>query len=77
VTLHYRGGSVRIADSTQPSHDRRSGPRRLRILANPFSIENDEITATMKMKRRMIEERYRDLIQGLFERGSKNETSLH
>jgi len=57
-----------------PNHER---IKRFRMLAKPFSIENDEITATMKMKCRVIEERYRDLIQGLYERGSENETSLH
>ena len=48
------------------SHERIKG---FKVLANPFSIENGEMTATMKLKRRVIEENYAELIKGLYDRG--------
>lgn len=40
--------------------------KRFKILAKPFSIENDEMTATMKLKRKVIEERYSDVIDSMY-----------
>lgn len=42
--------------------------KRFKILARPFSIEGDEMTATMKLKRLVIEKKYSDLIESLYER---------
>jgi long-chain acyl-CoA synthetase len=36
------------------------------ILPGDLTIESGEITPTMKVKRRRVEERYRDLIEGMY-----------
>jgi long-chain acyl-CoA synthetase len=40
-----------------------------RILEEPFSIEHGEMTPTMKLKKRVIEERYKDLLDGMYKEG--------
>lgn len=40
--------------------------RKFTILDKPFSIESGEITPSLKVKRKVIEERYRDLIEGMY-----------
>jgi long-chain acyl-CoA synthetase len=40
-----------------------------RILAEPFSIERGEMTPTMKLKKRIIEERYKDLLDSIYIEG--------
>jgi len=40
--------------------------KRFKILANPFSQAKDELTHTMKVKRRVIEKNYADLIESLY-----------
>ena len=42
--------------------------KRFKILARPFSIESDEMTATLKLKRKVIEEKYAELVESLYER---------
>ena len=37
-----------------------------RILQEPFSIESGEMTPTMKLKKRVIEERYKDLLDSMY-----------
>jgi len=37
-----------------------------RILPKPFSIESGEMTPTMKLKKRVIEEKYRDLLDAMY-----------
>jgi long-chain acyl-CoA synthetase len=37
------------------------------LLENEFTIESGELTPTLKIKRRVIDEKYRDLIDGLYE----------
>lgn len=41
--------------------------RRFAILEKPLSVEDGEITPTMKVRRKVIEERYRDLIEGMYQ----------
>lgn len=41
-------------------------PKRLALLEQEFSYANGELTYTMKMKRRIIEERYQDVIARLY-----------
>jgi long-chain acyl-CoA synthetase len=36
------------------------------LLAEPFSVERGELTPTLKVKRRVIEERYRSEIDALY-----------
>ena len=45
--------------------DDRIGP--FRPILEPFSIENGLMTQTMKIKRPVVSERYRDMIDGMFE----------
>lgn len=44
--------------------DDRIGP--FRLLLEPFSIENGLLTRTLKIKRSVVSERYRDMIDGMF-----------
>ncbi|MCJ8346919.1 long-chain fatty acid--CoA ligase, partial [bacterium] len=40
--------------------------RKFRLIISPLSIESGELTPTMKMKRFVIEEKYRDLIESMY-----------
>jgi long-chain acyl-CoA synthetase len=40
--------------------------RRVALLPNEFSIDNGEMTPTLKVKRNVVDERYADLIEQLF-----------
>ena len=37
-----------------------------RVLPMPFTVETGELTPTMKMKKRVIEEKYRDVLDGMY-----------
>ena len=41
--------------------------KKFRILLEPFSIESGELTPTLKKKRKVIEEKYRDLLDSMYE----------
>ncbi len=41
--------------------------KKLALLPNEFSLEAGELTPTLKVKRRVIEERYKDIIEKLYE----------
>jgi long-chain acyl-CoA synthetase len=41
--------------------------RKYTLLGNPLTIDNGEITPTMKIKRKIVEERYKDLIEKMYE----------
>jgi long-chain acyl-CoA synthetase len=40
--------------------------RRFKILDKPFTIENGEMTPSLKLKRKVIEERYKDLVDDMY-----------
>ena len=42
--------------------------RKFVLLEKPFSIETGEITPSMKVKRKFVEERYRHLIEEMYEK---------
>ncbi|MDA0865124.1 MAG: long-chain fatty acid--CoA ligase [Cyanobacteria bacterium] len=44
--------------------DDRIGP--FRLILEPFSIENGTLTQTLKVRRPVVQERYRDMIDGMF-----------
>ncbi|HYA14448.1 MAG TPA: hypothetical protein VEF33_08940, partial [Syntrophales bacterium] len=41
------------------------------ILEKPFSIESGELTPTMKLKRRVVEGKYKDLLDGMYREGQE------
>jgi long-chain acyl-CoA synthetase len=41
-------------------------PKKLLLLARDFSVEAGELTPTLKIKRRIVEERHRDAIEALY-----------
>jgi long-chain acyl-CoA synthetase len=44
--------------------DDRIGP--FKLILEPFSIENGLMTQTLKVRRHIVAERYRDIIDGMF-----------
>ena len=42
--------------------------KKVKLLANPWTIENGEITPTLKPKRKVIVNKYKDLIDAMYER---------
>jgi len=40
-----------------------------RLLSEPLTIENDELTPTMKVKRHVVSDRYRALIEEMYAQG--------
>jgi len=40
--------------------------RKFTLLERPFTIENGEVTPSLKIRRKVIEERYRDLIEDMY-----------
>jgi len=44
-------------------------PKKFVLLAQDFSIEGNELTPTLKVKRRVVEQRYRDAIERLYAEG--------
>ena len=41
--------------------------RRFELLPQEFSVENGELTPSLKLKRRFVETRYKDVIESLYE----------
>ena len=41
--------------------------RKFRLLDKPFTIEDGELTPTQKVRRKVVEERYANLIDGMYE----------
>lgn len=56
----------RVVDGVNAGLDRFETIKYFRLLAQPFSVESDEITPSLKVKRRVIRERYRALIDEMY-----------
>ena len=46
--------------------DRQEKVRRFALLPRDFTIDDDEITPSLKVKRKMIDKKYKDIIDQLF-----------
>jgi long-chain acyl-CoA synthetase len=44
-------------------------PKKLLLLPSDFSVETGELTPTLKIKRRVVEQRHREAIEGLYGEG--------
>lgn len=55
-----------IIDSLKNKYGSYEIPRKFLFLASPFTLENGMMTQTMKLKRRVIIEKYGELIEGLY-----------
>ena len=54
-------------DQLQKEHASYERVRRIAVIDEPFSVENGMMTPTLKVKRKAVEERYRDLIDSLYQ----------
>jgi long-chain acyl-CoA synthetase len=57
-----------------PSYER---PKKLALLAEELTVENGFLTPTLKVKRREIQERLEDVIDGLYEQEPADATEAH
>jgi long-chain acyl-CoA synthetase len=48
--------------------------KNFKIKRNPFSIDEGEITPTMKVKRRIVEKKYAEVINEMYEEGIETES---
>ena len=53
-----------IMDAMDPAKYERI--KKIALLENEFTIEGGELTPTLKVKRRVIDEKYRDVIEKLY-----------
>lgn len=53
-------------NSVQKSLSTYEKVRRFTLLEKPFTIESNELTPTMKIKRRIVEENYKDMIEKMY-----------
>jgi long-chain acyl-CoA synthetase len=48
-------------------------PKKIGLLEHDFSIERGELTPTLKVKRRVIDKTYKELIDSLYENAASEE----
>jgi long-chain acyl-CoA synthetase len=56
----------RQIDALTPNLAKYEKIKKIALLENEFTIEGGELTPTLKVKRRVIDEKYRDVIEGLY-----------
>ncbi|HEX8501604.1 MAG TPA: long-chain fatty acid--CoA ligase [Pyrinomonadaceae bacterium] len=61
-----------VAELTRPLHDYER-VRRVALLPDEFSIDGGELTPTLKVKRRVIDEKYHDLIEEIYNGAGRGE----
>jgi long-chain acyl-CoA synthetase len=44
--------------------------RKFRLIEQKLTVEDEELTPTMKLKRRLVNEKYRDLIEQMYAPGA-------
>ena len=49
-------------------------PKKIGLIAAPFTVEDGTLTPTQKVKRRVVEEKYRDLIDAFYEEENFDQT---
>ena len=52
-------------------------PKKIALLEHDFSLERGELTPTMKVKRRVIDKDYKEMIDKLYSEPASGETSGH
>ena len=65
----------RQIDALTPNLARYEKIKAIALLENEFSIEGGELTPTLKIKRRVIDEKYRDVIDRLYEEAEASRNS--
>jgi long-chain acyl-CoA synthetase len=58
----------RIVEGVNERVSKTEAVRRFAILDHDLSVEADEVTPTMKIKRKVVSERYRDVLEGLYQK---------
>jgi long-chain acyl-CoA synthetase len=56
----------RQIDALTPNLARYEKVKKVALLENEFTIEGGELTPTLKVKRRVIDDKYRDVIEKLY-----------
>lgn len=56
---------INMSQSDLSSHEK---VKRFTLIEEPFSIETGEMTPTMKIKRKVVEEKYNDLIEAMYDK---------
>lgn len=61
--LEHIGGQIEALQTSLPEYEK---VMKFRLLKEPFSIENNMLTSTLKTRRRIIEQTYADLIESMY-----------
>ncbi len=51
--------------------------RKFRLIEQKLTAEDEELTPTMKLKRKLVNEKYRDLIEGMYARRKRPSAAIH
>ena len=68
---------LEIVDELTPGLARYEKIKRVALLPRELTVEAGELTPTLKIKRRVVEERYRDVIEGLYAEVEDRELVTH
>ncbi len=65
--------AIKLVNGDEPSEKR---IKDFALLATDFTIEGGELTPTLKVKRRVVAEKYRDVIDGLYEKAEMMDAAV-